>query len=148
MAGQKGSTFEADLLNLIFCAKAIANLADNAAASPLTGLWMALHTSDPSSGSGQNQGELAYGGYGRVLTTRSTVGFTVTGSGPATLSPVSQINFITANTTTTGTATHASFGTSSSGAGKILYSGPLSANINVGSGVTPQITTGSSVTEL
>lgn len=143
----KGSTFELDVLNLILAAKPIANIADNAASSPIVTLWMALHTADPSSGTGQNQSEIAYGGYGRVATTRSTAGWTASGSGPAVASPVSQINFIQANTTTTGTATFGSLGSSSSGTGKIYYSGALSASINVGLNVTPQITTATSITE-
>jgi hypothetical protein len=38
---------ECNLLKLIFNAVAIANIADNAAASPLTNLFWALHTADP-----------------------------------------------------------------------------------------------------
>jgi hypothetical protein len=43
----KSNAFENDLLKLIFNATAIANLADNAASSPLTNLYVSLHTADP-----------------------------------------------------------------------------------------------------
>ena len=49
----KGNTFELDLLALIFNATAIANIADNAAASPLTSLYVALHTADPGEAGSQ-----------------------------------------------------------------------------------------------
>lgn len=50
--------FEADILGLIFNATAISGLADNASASPLTNLYVALHTADPGlvlQGSGRAQ---------------------------------------------------------------------------------------------
>ena len=140
-----GSTFEADILNLWLCAKPIANVADNAASSPLTVTWNALHTADPSSGT-QATSELAVTGYARTSVARTTAGFTVTGSGPATASPVSAITFPQCTSTSTGTATHWSIGTSSAGAGKLLASGALSPTISIAQNVTPQITTGSSVT--
>jgi hypothetical protein len=53
----KGNTFENDLLKLIFNATAIANIADNAAASPLTNLFVALHTADPGEAGDQTTSE-------------------------------------------------------------------------------------------
>lgn len=140
-----GSTFEADLLNLFLCAKAIANIADNASAGPYTATWSALHTADPSSGT-QATSELSLTGYTRIATTRSTVGYTVTGSGPATASPVSAITFPQLTSTSTATITHWSVGGSSSGAGKIFACGTVSPNISGAQNVTPQITTASSIT--
>ena len=46
-----------------------------------------------------------------------------------------------------GTVTHFSVGTASSGAGKILYSGTVTPNIVTGNGVTPQLTTSTQITE-
>jgi hypothetical protein len=46
-----------------------------------------------------------------------------------------------------GTATYASIGVASSGASKILYSGALTPNIVVTTGVTPIITSGSTISE-
>jgi hypothetical protein len=140
-----GSTFEADILNLWLCAKPIANVADNAASAPLTVTWCSLHTADPSSGT-QATSELALTGYARTSVARTTAGYTVTGSGPATASPVAAITFPQCTSTSTGTVTFWSVGTSSAGTGKLLASGTVTPNINISQNVTPQITTGSSIT--
>src|ERR1043165_5112490 len=59
--GDKGTTFCNDLLKLIFNAAAIANLADNAASSPLANLYLALHTAESLGEIGQPAGELVPG---------------------------------------------------------------------------------------
>ncbi len=140
----KGDTFENDLLKLIFNATAIANIADNAASSPLTNLYVALHTADPGESGNQSTNEISYTGYARVAVARTTGGWTVTGS---SVSPVADVTFGQMTAGAGGTATHASIGTASSGTGKILYSGALSPTIAVSNGVTPQITSGSAITE-
>ena len=139
----KGNTFENDLLKLIFNASAIANIADNAASSPKTVLWCALHTADPGEAGSQNTSEIAYTSYTRVSVARDSTGFTVTNN---SVSPVSTISF-PAGTGGSGTATYFSVGTDSTGAGKLLYSGTVTPNIVCGSGVTPQLTTASTITE-
>ena len=139
----KSDTFENDLLKLIFNATAIANLADNAASSPLTSLYVALHTSDPGEGGTQATNEATYTSYARVAVVRTSSGWTVSGS---SVTPVSQISFPAA-TGGTNTITHFSIGVASSGASKILYSGTVTPNISVSSGVTPILATASSVTE-
>ena len=143
----KGSTYEGQLLSLLLCNQQVSGISLTSAGGSLTGLWSALHTADPTAGTGQNQSEVSFTGYARVLTTRSTVGFVVSGYGPATASPVSPITFPQLTSTSTGTATYWSIGSSSSGTGQIFYSGALSPAINLGQNVTPQITTGSSITE-
>lgn len=139
----KGNTFENDFLRLIFNATAIANIADNAASSPLTVLYVSLHTADPGEAGDQTTNEISYTGYARVSVARTTGGWTVTAN---SVSPVAAITF-GACTAGSGTATHAAVGTASSGAGKILYKGALTPNIAVAVGVTPQITTASTITE-
>ena len=47
----------------------------------------------------------------------------------------------------TETATYAGVGTASSGTGKLLYSGALSPTISISTGVTPKLTTSSTITE-
>lgn len=142
MAG-KSDTFENDLLKLIFQATAIANVADNAASSPLTNLYVALHTADPTDAGVQNASEATYTGYARVAVARSAGGWTVTGS---SVSPAAAISF-GACTAGTNTITHWSVGVASSGATKILYAGAVTPSISVSAGVTPQLTTASTVTE-
>lgn len=139
----KGNTFENDLLKLIFQAAAIANIADNAASSPLTSLYVALHTADPGEAGDQTTSEATYTSYARVAVVRTSSGWAVSTN---TASPVANIDF-PACTGGTNTITHASIGTLSSGAGKILYSGAVTPNIAVSSGVTPRLTTASTITE-
>jgi len=144
----KGSTFEGQLLQMALCnVFPISGFANSTGTGTITTLWSALHTADPTAGTGQNQSEVGFTGYTRVATTRSTAGFVVSGYGPATASPVAAITFPQLTSTSTGTATYWSIGSSSSGVGQIYYSGALSPSINLGQNVTPQITTGSSITE-
>lgn len=141
-----GSTMESDVLNLLLAAKAIANIADNAASSPNTVLWVSLHSADPSSGQ-QGTSEISLAGYTRFSVARTTTGWSVSGSGPASASPVAAITFPQLTSTSTGTATHAAIGLSSaSTGGKILANGTISPNINLSQNVTPQLTTASSFT--
>lgn len=139
----KGNTFENDLMKMIFQATAIANIADNAASSPLTNLYVSLHTADPGEAGSQTTSECAYTSYARVAVARSGSGFTVTNN---SVSPAAAVTF-PACTGGTETVTHFAIGTASSGTGKILYSGTVSPNISVSSGVTPQLTTSSAITE-
>jgi len=140
----KGNTFETDILGLVFNATAIANLADNAAASPLTNLYVALHTGDPGEAGNQSTNEIAYTGYARVAVARTSGGWTV---GAGTVSPAADITFGEMTGGAGGTATFASIGVAASGATKILYSGALSPTIAVTTGVIPVVKTTSTITE-
>ena len=122
----KPSTFRNDILKLIFNATAIANLADNAAASPLTNLHVALHTAFPGLAGDQSTSELSYTGYNRVAVARSTGGWTVTGN---SVSPVAAIQFGEMTAGAGGLATHFSVGTAASGAGKPLRVGVLGSRL-------------------
>ncbi len=140
----KGNTFENDLLKLIFNATAIANVADNAASSPLTNLYVSLHTADPGEAGDQTTSETAYTGYARVAVARTSGGWTVTTN---SVSPNANIDFGQCSASPGAAITHAAVGTVSSGAGKVLYKGSLSASITMGVGVIPRLTTGSAITE-
>lgn len=139
----KGNTFENDWLKLIFNATAIANLADNAGTSPLTSLYVSLHTADPGEAGDQTTSEVAYTSYARVAVARTTGGWTVTTN---SVSPAANIDF-PAGTGGSGTATYFGVGTASSGTGKLLYSGAVSPSIVCGNGVTPRLTTATAITE-
>lgn len=139
----KSNTFENDLLKLIFNGTAIANLADDAASSPLTNLYVSLHTADPGEGGDQTTSETNYGSYARVAVARSGSGWTVTGN---SVSPVAAIDFAEC-TSGTATITYFAVGTASTGTGKILYSGAVSPSIAVATNVTPRLTTASTITE-
>lgn len=139
----KGNTFENDILKLIFNATAIANIADNAASSPLTNLYVSLHTADPGETGDQTTSETAYTSYARVAVARSGSGWTVTAN---SVSPVANIDF-PACTGGTSTITHFGVGTASSSTGKLLYKGTVTPNISVSTGVTPRLTTATAITE-
>ena len=138
----KGDTFENDLLKLIFNATAIANLADNAASSPATTLTVALHTADPGEAGTQSTNETAYTGYARVTVARTSGGWTVTAN---SVSPVANIDFGECTASPGGAITHVSVGTGVSN--KLLYSGTLSPNITMATGVIPRVKTTSTITE-
>lgn len=141
----KTDAFENDILKLIFNGVAIANIADNAVSSPLTTLYLSLHTSDPTdaAASGQNTNETAYVGYARMPLERTSSGWTITGN---SVSPTSNVEF---GVCTAGSAniTHVGIGTASTGTGKLLYVGALSPAISVVAGVIPRLTTASTLTE-
>jgi hypothetical protein len=139
----KSNTFENDWLKLIFNATAIANLADNAASSPLTNLYVSLHTADPGEAGNQSTNEISYTSYARVAVARTSGGWTVTNN---SVSPVANIDFPAA-TGGSGTVTYFGVGSASSGSGVLYYSGTVTPNISVTSGVTPRLTTASTITE-
>lgn len=148
MAG-KTDTFESDILKLIFNATPIAFIADNAATTPITNLYMSLHTADPTDtpASGQSTSETTYTGYARVAIVRTTGGWTVsTVAGVTSVTPNANISFGIC-TAGTATITHVGIGTAASGSGYLLYTGTLSPPIGAAPGVTPQLTTASRLTE-
>lgn len=139
----KANTYENDWLKLIFNATAIANIADNAAASPVTNLYVSLHTADPGEAGDQTTSEATYTSYARVAVARTSGGWTVTNN---SVSPAADITFPAA-TGGTETATHFGVGTAATLGGKLLYSGAISPTISISSGVTPKLTTATAITE-
>jgi len=139
----KGETFDNDLLKLIFNGTAIANIADDASSSPLTDLYVSLHTATPSSGD-QTTNEATYTSYDRVAVARDASGWTVSFN---SVFPTSTITFPTA-TGGSEVATHMGVGTDSTGTGKLLYFGQIEPTIVINAGVTPQLTTASTITEI
>jgi hypothetical protein len=141
MAGGWGTTFANDLIRLIFLATAIANIADNAASSPLTSIYLSTHTASPTGGN-QTTSESAYTSYARTALLRSATGFTQSG---ATMS-LTSLTSMPAATGGTETITHFQLGTAISGAGKTLVWGTVTPSIAVANGVTPQLTTATLLT--
>ncbi len=140
----KGNTFENDLMQLIFNAQAIANIADNAATSPLTNLYASLHTGDPGETGNQTTNECAYTSYTRVAVARTSGGWTVSNNSATNAAAIT----FPAATGGSETATHFAVGTASSGTGKLLYSAALDAGLAISSGITPEFAIGAlTVTE-
>jgi hypothetical protein len=142
----KSSTFDNDLLLLLFNNTNIANIGDATGvrgSSTAGSLYLALHTATPAVGGSQTTNEAAYTSYARVAVARSGAGFTVSGAS-VTLAALTSFPAATGGSET---ETFFSVGTSSSGAGKVLYFGAISPTIAVSSGVTPQLTPGTTITE-
>lgn len=135
------NTTENAILDLIFSATTWANYAINATASPETNIVVALHTADPGDAGTMSTSEIGYTSYARVNVARST-GWTAASSG--SVSPAATIGF-PAGSGGSGTATHFSTGKSGGGATAILWSGTLTPNIVTGSGITPQMTTATTI---
>jgi hypothetical protein len=140
----KNTVFANDLLKLLFNGTPIANIADNAATSPLTNLYLALHSASPGAAGDQTTNEIAYTGYARVAVARTSGGLTVTDNH---VSPAATASF-PIGSGGTGTATHWSVGTASTGTGKVLYRGAINPSIACGNGITPQLTAASTITEV
>jgi hypothetical protein len=130
----KATTFSNDLIALIFNATAIANIADNASSSPITNLYLSLHTSDPGVGGSQTTNETSYTNYVRVAVVRSGSGWTVSG-GVAQNAALVQFAQCGASG---ATITHVAIGTASSSTGKVLYAGALNSSLAVSNGIQPQ----------
>lgn len=142
----KGNTYEDDILKLLLNATPIPNVADNAVTSPLTNLYVRLHSADPGEGGNQSTNEVAYTGYAAVAVTRNngTPGWTVSGG---IASPVATISFPQATGGASPVATHLSIGTSPTGTGKIFYKGTITNPITCAPGTTPQLTTAGTIAE-
>ena len=141
----KGTTTCNNVLKLIFNATNWANVADNAASSPLTNLFLSLHTADPGVGGSQTTNETSYTNYARVSVARTTAGWTVATT--AQTENVALLQFPQCGATG-ATVTHVAIGTLTSGAGTILYSGALNSSLSVANLIQPQFAAGAlTVTE-
>lgn len=142
MAG-KGTAYASAMLALVFNATLFANVAINASSSPIVSVFNGLHTADPGAAGSQTTSEITYTSYARVAVTRTSGGWTVTSN---VVTPVAAITF-PAGTGGAGTATFWGIGSLTSGAGVLFYSGAITPNIVCGAGITPSLSTASSVTE-
>lgn len=130
------NAFEQSVLNLIFAATAIANIADNAASVPATLLYISLHTADPGETGTQTTSEATYTSYARISVSRVSGGAGWVITGTTSITNNGNINFATC-TGGSNTITHFGVGLSSSGAGTLLLSGALTASLAVSNGITP-----------
>ena len=140
----KSTSLSNGLLNLIFQGTAITGIATNATTSPLTSLYVSLHTANPGVGGSQTTSEAAYTGYARVAVVRTSSGWSTATAGST--SPVSNVNFPAA-TAGSETETFFAIGTASTGAGTILYVGSVTPSISVSNGVQPYLNTSSAISE-
>lgn len=129
----KGNTTENDFVAFVFNATAMPSYGSN--------LFVSLHTADPGEAGTQTTSEADYTGYARVSVSRDGAGWTVSGS---EASNTAEITFPEC-TGGTNTITHVAVGTGSTGATQILYSGALTAPINISNLITPRFPAGTLV---
>jgi len=99
--------------------------------------YIALHTADPGEAGTAITSEATYTSYARVAATKASA-WTDSGS---SFTNAALIQFPQC-TGGTNALTHFSIVTTASGAGQILYSGALTATLNVASGIQPQFAAG------
>ena len=132
----KGNTFENDLLLYLFNGTAISGLGSS--------VYVSLHTADPGEAGSQETSECNYGSYARVALNRTTDWDVTTN----TSSPAANIVFPEATgALDSQTATHAAVGTAATGAGKVLYRGPIDPTIYILFETIPALLTTSTITE-
>lgn len=127
------------ILNLMYRATAWANVADNAAASPLTNVYVSLHTGSlTAGGAGQTENETAYTNYARQAVARSTGWAAASGGETSNAGTISFPQCGASGATLTDVAT----GTLVSGAGLVWHYGALNSSLAVANGITPQFAAG------
>ena len=133
---------ENSILDLLFTAVSWANIAEDEVASPTTIVAWALHTTPgPTDSQAQDAVEAAYTGYARETPARTTGGHTITNE---SMSPQSNVDF-TVGSAGGETVTHFSVGKTVSGTTDFWFAGTVTPNIVTGDGVTPRLTTASTV---
>lgn len=129
------------ILNLMYRATAWPNVADNAAASPLTNFYAGLHTALLTAATNsQAENEVAYTNYARQPIARST-GMSAAAGGITSNTALLQFP----QSGATGATLHtASTGTTVAGATAVWHYGALNSSITIGASanITPQFLTG------
>lgn len=137
----KSNACENGLLLLLFNNTDFAGIGDAGGLQNSTAagsLYVSLHTADPGDAGDQTTSETAYTNYARVAVARSGAGWTVAAN---EASNAAVVTFPTCGVTG-ATLTHFGVGTASSGAGVLLYSGALTAQLIVSNGITPSYAIG------
>jgi hypothetical protein len=143
----KSDAFESDLLKLVFQNVGAGLIGDTTGLVPSTGagsLYISLHSSDPGEAGTQATNEISYTGYARVAVARTSGAWTVSATAPTQVTNAALITF---GLDTVGSVTVAYFGVGclGSAAGKLLYSGQLTANLAISPGITPSFVIGALV---
>ncbi len=134
----KSTTTCNNLLGLIYNATAIANIADNAASSPITTVSVALATASYSASSTMSSNETSYTNYVRQTVARTTSGWAAPSAGAT--SNVAAIEFPQCGVTG-ATITSACTG-KAAGASDIFHYGDLNASIAVSNQIQPRFAAG------
>jgi hypothetical protein len=135
----KGTSACNAILALIYNATAWANVADNAASSPLTNIAMALATASYTGASTLATNEATYTNYARVNVARTTGGWAAPSAGAT--QNAAAIEFAQCGVTG-NTITSASAGKTGGGAAEIFHYGDLNASIAVSNQIQPRFPAG------
>jgi len=130
------------ILNIMYSAVPWPNVADNAAASPLTSVYLSFASSSPTAGSNsQAENEVAYTNYARKQTTRSATDWSAASGGITSNVLLQQFPQSGA---TGGTLFSTSTGVAASGATAVWHFGNLNSPITIGASasITPQFLPG------
>ncbi len=141
----KGNTTSQNFLKLLYQAVTWTGIAVNDTGTPLTNIYWGLATASVGATGNETTNEAAYGSYARQAVARTTGGHSISGQ---SISPVSTISFPQA---ASGSETETDFFTgsvASAGTGVVFHFGTIAPTIAVAAGVTPQFTTGSTITEV
>jgi hypothetical protein len=134
----KGSEFEDDVLNLILNGIGIANIADNAASTPLENLYLSLHTAVLDDDSLQSTAEATYVGYSRLAVPRDGTAWNVA-NGVA--SNAIDLAFA-AGAGGTEDILSIAIGTDATGDGKVLFYGTVVFPLTIIIGTVPRFEIG------
>lgn len=126
--------FEEAILKLLFNGISIDKVAQNNAVNPAVQLYISLHTADPGETGNQTTAECDYVGYARVPVARSGSGWIITGD---TAKNTGIVSFPTC-TGGNSNITHIGIGLDSTGAGTLLFTGPLDFPLAISNGITPE----------
>ena len=145
MAGGLGNSCANSLLSLIFLNTSWTNVgnAGGLLQSTVAGsFYSTLSTGTLTAASSQSTTEAAYTGYARVAVARSSAGWTVSGSSPTQVANAAAVTFPQC-TGGSETETYHCVGRDSSGAGLMLWWGPLTSSLAVSNNITPSFSIGS-----
>lgn len=128
-----GTAVRSSVASLIYLAAAWANVADNAASSPITNIHISLHESDPTAGN-QTTGEGNYTDYARQAVARSASGWTDTAG---VVTNDAAIEFPAASGGS-DTISHVGTGTAATSTGSIIVAGAVDSPLAVSTGIQPR----------
>jgi hypothetical protein len=131
----KATNFCNDFLNLILRGVTIADLAENDTSSPNTNVYLSLHVGNPGVGGSQLTNEATYTSYARLAINRTGTGWAAAASGATSNAALAQFAECTGGS---NAVDYVAIGTDSSGAGRVLWAGALSAARTISSGIQPQ----------
>ena len=139
------NTTEDAIMNLIFCATAWTDYAINHTTTPQTNIEFALHSADPADAGTSSTSVIVYTGYAKAAVNRTNIagGFNASASGAIT--PRANIDFPAGTGGGPGPATFFSSCHTGADPQPILWRGDISPTITVGNGITPRLTTATSM---